>query len=45
MGNAKTTVQKLKIVRVDVAENLLLIKGAVPGHKNSIITIKKSVKA
>jgi len=45
MGNVKVTVQRLKIVRVDVAENLLLIKGAVPGHKNSIITIKKSVKA
>jgi large subunit ribosomal protein L3 len=45
MGNAKVTIQKLKIVRVDVADNLLLIKGAVPGHKNSIVTIKKSVKA
>ncbi|OGU18415.1 MAG: 50S ribosomal protein L3 [Geobacteraceae bacterium GWC2_53_11] len=45
MGNAKVTVQRLKIVRVDVADNLLLIKGAVPGHKNSIVTIKKSVKA
>lgn len=45
MGNAKVTVQRLKIVRVDLADNLLLIKGAVPGHKNSIIMIKKSVKA
>jgi large subunit ribosomal protein L3 len=45
MGNAQVTVQRLKIVRVDAADNLLLIKGAVPGHKNSIITIKKSVKA
>ena len=45
MGNAKVTVQRLKIVRVDLADNLLLIKGAVPGHKNSIVTIKKSVKA
>lgn len=45
MGNAKVTVQRLKIVRVDAADNLLLIKGAVPGHKNSIIMIKKSVKA
>lgn len=45
MGNVKVTIQRLKIVRVDAAENLLLIKGAVPGHKNSIITIKKSVKA
>ena len=45
MGNAKVTVQRLKIVRVDAVDNLLLIKGAVPGHKNSIVTIKKSVKA
>lgn len=45
MGNAKVTVQCLKIVRVDAAENLILIKGSVPGHKNSIIMIKKSVKA
>jgi large subunit ribosomal protein L3 len=45
MGNEKVTIQRLKIMRVDAAENLLLIKGAVPGHKNSIITIKKSVKA
>jgi len=45
MGNVKVTVQRLKIVRVDAADNLILIKGAVPGHKNSIVTIKKSVKA
>ena len=45
MGNAKVTVQGLKIVRVDLTDNLILIKGAVPGHKNSIVTIKKSVKA
>jgi len=45
MGNCKVTVQRLKIVRVDAADNLLLIKGAVPGHKNSIVTIKNSVKA
>ncbi|MDD2853416.1 MAG: 50S ribosomal protein L3 [Desulfuromonadaceae bacterium] len=45
MGNEKVTVQKLKIVRIDAADNLLLIKGAVPGHKNSILMIKKSVKA
>ncbi len=45
MGNVKVTVQRLKIIRVDAADNLLLIKGAVPGHKNSIVMIKKSVKA
>jgi large subunit ribosomal protein L3 len=45
LGNCKVTVQKLKIVRVVSADNLLLIKGAVPGHKNSIVLIKQSVKA
>jgi len=45
MGNCKVTVQRLKVVRVDAADNLLLIKGAVPGHKNSIVMIKQSVKA
>lgn len=45
MGNEKVTIQRLKIVRVNVADNLLLIKGAVPGHKNSIVLVKQSVKA
>lgn len=45
LGNVKVTVQRLKIVRVDASDNIILIKGAVPGHKNSIVTIKKSVKA
>lgn len=45
MGNARVTVQRLQIVRVDAAENLLMIKGAVPGHRNNVILIKNSVKA
>src|SRR6185369_9938562 len=45
LGNCKVTVQRLKVVRIDSADNLLLIKGAVPGHKNSIVLIKQSVKA
>jgi large subunit ribosomal protein L3 len=44
MGNEKVTVQRLQIVRVDVADNLLLIKGAIPGHKNNIVIIKQSIK-
>ena len=44
MGNEKVTVQRLQIVRVDAADNLLLIKGAVPGHKNNIVIIKQSIK-
>ena len=45
MGHVKATVQNLEIVRVDAENNLLLIKGAIPGPKKSIVTIKESVKA
>lgn len=45
MGNAQVTVQRLQIVRVDAADNLLMIRGAVPGHKNNVVIIKNSVKA
>ena len=45
MGNVKATVQNLEVVRVDAENNLLLIKGAVPGPKKSLVTIKESVKA
>lgn len=45
MGNAKVTVQRLAVVRVDAAENLILIKGAVPGSANGLVFIKDSVKA
>lgn len=44
-GRLRRTVQNLKIVRVDAERNLLLIKGAVPGPKGSLVTIKDSVKA
>lgn len=45
MGNVKVTVQNLDVVRVDAERNLLLIKGAVPGPKGGLLTIKESVKA
>ena len=45
MGGNKVTIQNLEIVRVDVENNLLLVKGAVPGPKKSLVTIKESVKA
>lgn len=41
MGNDKVTVQNLKVIKIVPEKNLLLLKGCVPGHKNSIITIKK----
>jgi large subunit ribosomal protein L3 len=44
MGNEKVTIQRLQVVRVDAAENLMLIKGAIPGHKNNIVIIKQSIK-
>lgn len=44
MGNERVTVQNLEIVRVDVENNLLLIKGAVPGPKKGLVTIKKTTK-
>lgn len=44
MGCVKVTVQNLEIVRVDVEKNLLLVKGAVPGPKKALVTIKETVK-
>jgi large subunit ribosomal protein L3 len=41
MGNEKVTVQNLKVIKVVPKKNLLVIKGCVPGHKNSIVTIRK----
>ena len=45
MGNVQVTVQNLEIVRVDAENNLLLVKGAVPGPKKSLVTIKETVKS
>ncbi|RBP67400.1 large subunit ribosomal protein L3 [Alkalibaculum bacchi] len=45
MGNVKVTVQNLEVVRVDADRNLLLVKGAVPGIRGSVVTIKDSVKS
>ena len=45
MGAVKVTVQNLEVVRVDKENNLLLIKGSVPGPKKSLVTIKETVKA
>lgn len=44
MGNVKVTVQNLEVVKVDAERNLLLVKGAVPGIRGSLITIKETVK-
>ena len=44
MGHVKVTVQNLEVVRVDAENNLLLVKGSVPGPKKSLITIKETAK-
>ncbi len=40
-GNSKVTVQNLKVLKVVPEKNLLVLKGAVPGHKNSYVIIRK----
>ena len=44
-GVENVTIQNLEIVKVDVARNAILIKGAIPGPKGSIVTVKNSVKS
>jgi len=44
MGNVRNTTQSLEVVRVDVENNLLLIKGAVPGAPGSSVIIKPAIK-
>ena len=45
MGSKKITIQNLEVVRVDAENNLLLVKGSVPGPKKSLVTIREAVKA
>ncbi len=45
MGNKQVTVQNLEIVQVDAENNLILVKGAVPGPKKALVTLKETVKA
>ena len=45
MGSVKVTTQNLEVVRVDAENNLLLIKGAVPGAKKALITVKETTKS
>ena len=44
MGNKRVTIQNLEVVRVDAENNLILVRGAVPGPKKSLVTIKATVK-
>lgn len=45
MGAERVTVLNLEVVRVDAEKNLILVKGAVPGPRKTVLTIKDSVKA
>ena len=45
MGNVRRTVQNLVVVRVDAERNLLLIRGAVPGHKGGKVIVRPAIKA
>lgn len=44
MGAEKVTIQNLEIVRVDAEKNLMLVKGAIPGIKGALVTVKSTVK-
>jgi large subunit ribosomal protein L3 len=44
MGNDRVTIQNLRIVQIDTERNLIVVRGAVPGSANSLITVRKAVK-
>ena len=44
MGAKRITIQNLEVVRVDAENNIILVKGAVPGPKKSLVTLKETVK-
>ena len=43
LGNARVTTRNLEVIRVDAERNLLFVRGAVPGHKNALVKIRKAV--
>jgi large subunit ribosomal protein L3 len=42
MGDERVTVKKVKVVRLDADRNLILVKGSVPGPRNSVVLVKKA---
>lgn len=44
MGHERVTVQNLEVVRVDAERNLLLVRGAIPGAKGGLVTVRETVK-
>ncbi len=45
MGAKKVTIQNLEVVRVDAEDNLILVKGAVPGPKKALVVVRDAVKS
>ena len=45
MGSVKVTIQNLEVVKVDAEQNIILVKGSMPGSKNQLVTIKETVKS
>ena len=45
MGAKRVTIQNLEVVRVDAEDNLILVKGAVPGPRKSLVIVREAVKA
>lgn len=45
VGNVQVTVRNLEIVKIDPEKNIILVKGAVPGPKKGLVTIKETTKA
>ena len=43
-GGLRVTVQNLEVAKIDVENNLILVKGSVPGAKNSLVVVRQSVK-
>lgn len=42
MGNARKTIKNLKVVKIDTDRNLLVVRGAVPGHRNALVLVAKA---
>ena len=45
LGASRATVMRLEVVRVDAERNLLLVRGAVPGHRDSVVLVRDSARS
>ena len=43
LGNSRVTTRNLEVVRIDTERNLLYVRGAVPGHNNALVKIRKAI--